>query len=94
MTEWGLQNGHLEPFEFKTATVTPAGGWLNERASGHIVSPMRDNLVFEVLAWTPSTLAPSLDRSCRSSHRRVLRRPARRGAAAEPRLGSVRPKRN
>ena len=55
MTEWGLQNGHLEPFEFRTATVTPAGGWLNERASGHIVSPMKDNLVFEVLAWTPST---------------------------------------
>jgi carboxypeptidase Q len=55
MGEWGLQNGHLEPFEFKTATVTPAGGWLNERASGHIVAPVRDNLVFEVLAWTPST---------------------------------------
>ena len=55
MTEWGLQNGHLAPFEFKTATVTPAGGWLNERASGHIISPVRDNLVFEVLAWTPST---------------------------------------
>jgi len=55
MTEWGLVNGRLEPFEFKTATVTPAGGWLNERASGHIVSPVKDNLVFEVLAWTPST---------------------------------------
>jgi hypothetical protein len=55
MAEWGLVNGRLEPFEFKTATVTPAGGWLNERASGHIVSPVKDNLVFEVLAWTPST---------------------------------------
>jgi hypothetical protein len=55
MTEWGLSNGRLEPFEFKTATVTPAGGWLNEKAAGHILSPVKDNLVFEVLAWTPST---------------------------------------
>jgi hypothetical protein len=55
MTEWGLVNGRLEPFDFKTDTVTPAGGWLNEKASGHIVSPVKDNLVFEVLAWTPST---------------------------------------
>jgi hypothetical protein len=55
MAEWGLQNAHLEPFEFKPANATPSGGWLNERASGHILSPVRDNLVFEVLAWTPST---------------------------------------
>jgi hypothetical protein len=55
MTAWGLQNGHLAPFEFRTATVTPAGGWLNDRASGHLIAPVRDNLVFEVLAWTPST---------------------------------------
>ncbi len=55
MEQWGFKNGHVEPFEFKTATVTPAGGWLNEKASGHILSPVKDNLVFEVLAWTPST---------------------------------------
>jgi hypothetical protein len=55
MTKWGFKNGHLEPFEFKTATVTPSGGWLNEKAAGHIISPVKDNLVFEVLAWTPST---------------------------------------
>lgn len=55
MGKWGFKNGHLEPFEFKTATVTPSGGWLNEKASGHIVAPVKDNLVFEVLAWTPST---------------------------------------
>lgn len=55
MTKWGFTNGHLEPFEFKTATMTPTGGWLNEKAAGHIVSPVKDNLVFEVLAWTPST---------------------------------------
>ncbi len=55
MTKWGFKNGHLEPFEFKTATMTPTGGWLNEKAAGHIISPVKDNLVFEVLAWTPST---------------------------------------
>ena len=49
MESWGMRNGRLEPFDFGRE------GWLNEKASGHIVSPMRDNLVFEVLAWTPST---------------------------------------
>ena len=58
MTKWGFKNGHLEPFEFKTATVTPSGGWLNEKATGHLIAPVKDNLVFEVLAWTPSTLPP------------------------------------
>ncbi len=55
MGKWGMKNGHLEPLEFKTATVTPTGGWLNEKAAGHIIAPVKDNLVFEVLAWTPST---------------------------------------
>ncbi len=56
MESWGMTNGKLEPFEFRTrAGIVPNGGWLNERASGHIVSPVKDNLVFEVLAWTPST---------------------------------------
>src|SRR5688572_19213070 len=49
MTRWGFTNGHLEPWEFGRP------GWLNEKASGHIISPVKDNLVFEVLAWTPST---------------------------------------
>jgi len=49
MARWGFTNGHLEPFPFAP------GGWLNVKASGHILSPVRDNLVFEVLAWTPST---------------------------------------
>jgi hypothetical protein len=49
MESWGLTNGALEPFDFAR------DGWLNEKAAGHIVSPVRDNLVFEVLAWTPST---------------------------------------
>ncbi len=49
MTAWGLRNGRLEPWNFDR------DGWLNIEASGHLVSPVRDNLVFEVLAWTPST---------------------------------------
>ena len=60
MESWGFKNGKLEPFDF--SKVSGAGnekvvreGWLNEKASGHIISPVKDNLVFEVLAWTPST---------------------------------------
>jgi carboxypeptidase Q len=49
MTDWGLVNGHLEPWDFKHP------GWLNERLTAHIVSPVKDSLVCEVLAWTPST---------------------------------------
>jgi len=49
MEKWGFKNGKLEPWDFGRA------GWLNEKAAGHILSPVKDNLVFEVLAWTPST---------------------------------------
>jgi hypothetical protein len=49
MAQWGMQNTHLEPWDFGHP------GWLNESASGHIVSPVRENIKFEVLAWTPST---------------------------------------
>jgi len=49
MTKWGMKNGHLEPWEFGHP------GWLNESADGHIVAPVKQNLKFEVLAWTPST---------------------------------------
>jgi hypothetical protein len=49
MTAWGLQNGRLEPWEFGHP------GWLNERFSGFMTSPVTDSLVGEVLAWTPST---------------------------------------
>jgi acetylornithine deacetylase/succinyl-diaminopimelate desuccinylase-like protein len=48
MESWGLK-GRLEPWNWGHE------GWVNEKASGHIVSPVKDNLVFEVLAWTPST---------------------------------------
>jgi Zn-dependent M28 family amino/carboxypeptidase len=49
MTAWGFENAHLEPWDFKHP------GWLNERLTGHIISPVKDPLVCEVLAWTPST---------------------------------------
>jgi carboxypeptidase Q len=55
MTEWGFTNGKLEPWAFVNADKTPRPGWLNERFSAHIVSPVKDSLVGEVLAWTPST---------------------------------------
>jgi hypothetical protein len=49
MTSWGMKNGHLEKWEFGHP------GWLNETATANIVSPVKENLKFEVLAWTPST---------------------------------------
>lgn len=49
MTSWGFENGRLEPWDFGHP------GWLNERLSAHIVSPVKEPLVGEVLAWTPST---------------------------------------
>jgi hypothetical protein len=49
LTKWGLKNGRLEPWDFGHP------GWLNERASGFLTSPVQENLKFEVLAWTPST---------------------------------------
>ena len=52
MAAWGLKNGHLEPWDFAHP------GWLNERLSAHIVSPVQDALVTEALAWTPGTNGP------------------------------------
>lgn len=52
MAKWGLENGALEPWEFGHP------GWVNERASGFINAPVKDSLVFEVLAWTPGTRRP------------------------------------
>ena len=49
MTKWGMKNGHLEPWEFGHP------GWLNESADGHVIAPVKQNLKFEILAWTPST---------------------------------------
>ena len=52
MESWGLTNGQLEPWDFGKP------GWLNERFTAHLVSPVKDALVGEVLAWTPSTRGP------------------------------------
>lgn len=49
MRRWGLENAHLEPWDFGHP------GWLNERFAGYIASPVKDSLVGEVLAWTPGT---------------------------------------
>jgi carboxypeptidase Q len=48
-TSWGMKNAHKEAWDFGHP------GWLNERASGFLVAPVKENLKFEVLAWTPST---------------------------------------
>jgi hypothetical protein len=49
MTGWGLKNAHLEPWDFGHP------GWLNERLTAHMISPIKDVLSCEVLAWTPGT---------------------------------------
>ena len=49
MASWGMTNGQLEPWDFGHP------GWANERMTAHLVSPVKDPLVAEVLAWTPST---------------------------------------
>src|SRR5438128_1629707 len=49
LTAWGLQNAHLEAWDFGHP------GWLNERLTAHLVAPVKDPLTCEVLAWTPST---------------------------------------
>jgi len=55
MTEWGFKNGKLEPWDFVNADQSPRQGWLNERFAGHIIAPVKDSLVGEIVAWTPST---------------------------------------
>jgi hypothetical protein len=52
MSAWGLQNAHLEPWDFGHP------GWLNERLTAHMIAPVKDVLTCEVLAWTPSTRGP------------------------------------
>jgi carboxypeptidase Q len=49
MAEWGLENGVLDPWDFGHQ------GWTNERLTAHIVSPIKEPLMCEVMAWTPST---------------------------------------
>ena len=49
MADWGFSSAHLEGFDFGRP------GWLNERFAVHMIAPIKDPLVGEVLAWTPST---------------------------------------
>ncbi|MGD9564041.1 MAG: M20/M25/M40 family metallo-hydrolase [Pyrinomonadaceae bacterium] len=49
MKSWGFDNAYLEPFDFGHP------GWVSERATGLMLSPVADTLTFETLAWTPST---------------------------------------
>src|SRR5579872_5193777 len=49
MTSWGMADAHLEPFTWRGV------GWLPERATGFITSPVTANLKFEAVPWSPST---------------------------------------
>ena len=52
MKSWGFDNTALESWEFGHP------GWVNERNTGLMISPVQDTLTYEVLAWTPSTKGP------------------------------------
>jgi len=49
MTSWGMANAHKEPF------VWGGIGWLPGRATGFITSPVKANIKFEAVPWSPST---------------------------------------
>ena len=48
-TAAGLKNAHLEEWDFGHP------GWANDKVAVHLVSPVKDSLVVEALAWTPGT---------------------------------------
>jgi carboxypeptidase Q len=52
LDSWGFSNTKLEPWEFGHV------GWVNDRNTGLMLSPVADTLTYEVLAWTPSTRGP------------------------------------
>src|SRR6185503_12963900 len=52
LNSWGFENTALEPWEFGHP------GWVNDRNTGVMLSPVADTLTYEVLAWTPSTKGP------------------------------------
>jgi carboxypeptidase Q len=49
MKSWGFDNTSLEAWDFGHP------GWVNERNTGLMLSPVQDTLTYEVLSWTPST---------------------------------------
>ncbi len=52
MLSWGFDKADLEPWDFGHP------GWVNDRNTGLMLSPVADTLTYEVLAWTPSTKGP------------------------------------
>ena len=52
MKSWGFDHTALEPWDFGHP------GWVNDRNTGLMISPVADTLTYEVLAWTPSTNGP------------------------------------
>lgn len=52
MTGWGLENPQKDAWDWGRP------GWSNTYFSGHMISPARDPLVGEVLAWTRGTDGP------------------------------------
>ena len=50
MMDWGFANAHLEPWDFGHP------GWVNERFSAHIISPVKDR--WSVKCW-PGRRAPT-----------------------------------
>jgi len=52
MKSWGFDNTALEPWDFGHP------GWVNDRNTGMMLSPVADTLTYEVLAWTGSTRGP------------------------------------
>ncbi len=50
----GWPNGACRTSGSRSGTSVMRAGPASE-ASGHLIAPVRDNLVFEVMAWTPST---------------------------------------
>ena len=50
-SEWGLANGHREPFAF-------GKGWTLERFSAHLIEPQIEPLIGFPGAWTPGTNGP------------------------------------
>jgi carboxypeptidase Q len=49
MESWGMKNVHLEPFTWRGV------GWLPGRAVGYVTSPVKANIKFEAVPWSPST---------------------------------------
>ena len=73
-----FKNGKLEPWDF--AAAYGRAGWTNDRLSAHIVSPVKDALVVEAVAWTPGTNGPVRAQAVRVT---LPQRPTRESLAAE-----------